>query len=113
MCRAQPPSRMSERRCSSRLMSSSRRSAASEARCALGLGLALLSAGCLNWGFLRQHGTASELPPLSVRRPIASLRLLFANPRWVVGFAVGLVGWALYVAALKLGRAASKARRRS
>ena len=69
---------------------------------AAGLGLALLSAGCLNWGFLRQHGTASELPPLSVRRPIASLRLLFASPRWLVGFAVGLAGWALYVAALRL-----------
>jgi hypothetical protein len=69
---------------------------------AAGLGLALLSAGCLNWGFFRQHCTASELPPLGVRRPLASLRALFANPRWVVGFAVGLAGWALYVAALRL-----------
>jgi len=67
-----------------------------------GLGLALLSAGCLNWGFLRQHGTVSELPALSVRRPVASLRMLFANPRWLVGFVVGLGGWALYVAALRL-----------
>lgn len=67
-----------------------------------GLGLALLSAGCLNWGFLRQHGSASQLPPLSVRRPIASLRLLFANLRWLTGFVVGLAGWALYVAALRL-----------
>ncbi len=69
---------------------------------AAGLCLALLSAGCLNWGFLRQHETASELPPLRVRRPVASLRLLFASPRWLVGFAVGLAGWALYVAALRL-----------
>jgi hypothetical protein len=67
-----------------------------------GLGLALLSAGCLNWGFLRQHGTAAEMPPLSIRRPLASLRLLFANPRWLTGFVVGIAGWALYVAALKL-----------
>jgi len=67
-----------------------------------GLGLALLSAGCLNWGFLRQHGTAAEMPPLSIRRPLASLRLLFANPRWLTGFFVGIAGWALYVAALKL-----------
>jgi len=67
-----------------------------------GLGLALLSACCLNWGFLRQHGTAAEMPPLSVRRPIASLRLLFANLRWLTGFVVGLAGWALYVAALRL-----------
>jgi hypothetical protein len=67
-----------------------------------GLALALLSACCLNWGFLCQHDTASGLPPLSPRRPIASLRLLFGNPRWLAGFTVGLAGWALYVAALRL-----------
>jgi hypothetical protein len=67
-----------------------------------GLGLALLSACCLNWGFLRQHGSAGEMPPLSVRRPVASLRMLFTNLRWLTGFAVGLAGWALYVAALRL-----------
>lgn len=67
-----------------------------------GLGLALLSAGCLNWGFLRQHGSVSALPPLSVRRPAASLRALFGNLRWLTGFFVGLAGWALYVAALRL-----------
>jgi hypothetical protein len=67
-----------------------------------GLGLALLSAGCLNWGFLRQHGTAAGMPPLSIRRPLVSLRLLFANLRWLTGFFVGIAGWALYVAALKL-----------
>ena len=69
---------------------------------AAGLGLALLSAACLNWGFLRQHDTVSGLPALTLRRPIASLRLLFANLRWLVGFVVGLAGWALYVAALRL-----------
>jgi hypothetical protein len=64
--------------------------------------VALASAACLNWGFLRQHGTVSQLPALSVRRPLASLRLLFANLRWLTGFAVGLAGWALYVLALRL-----------
>jgi hypothetical protein len=67
-----------------------------------GLGLALASAGALNWGFFAQHGAASALPPLSLRRPIASLRLLFGARRWFAGFAVGLGGWGLYVAALKL-----------
>ena len=67
-----------------------------------GLCLALASAACLNWGFFQQHGSASRLPTLSVRRPLASLKLLFANPRWLVGFAVGLAGWALYVLALRL-----------
>ncbi len=67
-----------------------------------GLALALGSAAALNWGFFVQHGAASRLPPLSIRRPIHSLRLLFSNLRWLAGFAAGLAGWALYVAALAL-----------
>jgi hypothetical protein len=69
---------------------------------AAGLVLALASAAALNWGFFVQHGAASALPPLSVRRPVASLRLLFSNLRWLGGFAAGLAGWALYVGALAL-----------
>jgi len=67
-----------------------------------GLGLALLSALALNWGWLEQHGAAQRLPLLTLRRPRRSLRLLFGNRSWCVGFAVGLAGWALYVAALAL-----------
>jgi hypothetical protein len=69
---------------------------------AAGLALALLSAFALNWAFFRQHDVASGLPPLSIRRPLASLRALFGSPRWLVGFAVGIAGWAAYVAALRL-----------
>ncbi len=69
-------------------------------RLAFGLALALGSTLALNWAFVVQHGEAARLPPLSLRRPIHSLRLLFGNPRWLVGFATGIVGWALYVAAL-------------
>jgi hypothetical protein len=67
----------------------------------LGLVLALGSAIALNWGFVAQHAAAAVLPPLRLRRPVASLRLLFANARWLVGFLVGIGGWVLYVAALK------------
>ena len=67
-----------------------------------GLALALASAGALNWGFFVQHGAASALPRLSLRRPLHSLATLFAHRRWLVGFLVGLAGWALYVAALAL-----------
>lgn len=67
-----------------------------------GLVLALASTAALNWGFLRQHGAASSLPPLTVRTPVRSLRALFSSPRWLLGFLVGLGGWALYVAALRL-----------
>jgi drug/metabolite transporter (DMT)-like permease len=68
----------------------------------LGLGLALASALALNWGLVAQHSAAAAMPPLRLRRPLASLRLLFANANWLVGFLVGIVGWALYVAALRV-----------
>jgi drug/metabolite transporter (DMT)-like permease len=67
-----------------------------------GLALALLSAFALNWGWIAQHGAAAELPTLSLRRPVRALRALFGNVPWLVGFSVGLAGWAFYVAALAL-----------
>jgi hypothetical protein len=67
-----------------------------------GLGLALASAGALNWAFFAQHRAASALPRLSVRKPFGSLRLLFSDLGWLAGFAVGLGGWACYVGALAL-----------
>jgi len=69
---------------------------------AAGLLLALASAAALNWGYFAQHGAAAALPPLSPRRPLRSLRALFASPRWAVGFFVGIGGWVLYVGALAL-----------
>ncbi|HZT17585.1 MAG TPA: hypothetical protein VFA19_16735 [Gaiellaceae bacterium] len=71
-------------------------------RLAGGLLLALLSAGALNWGWVAQHSAASALPPLRLRHPLRSLRLLFRDLGWVAGFVVGLGGWGLYIAALAL-----------
>lgn len=67
-----------------------------------GLLLALASTFALNWGWVAQHGAAAALPPLTLRRPVHSLALLFRNLRWFLGFAVGIGGWALYIAALRL-----------
>jgi hypothetical protein len=67
-----------------------------------GLVLAICSAAALNWGWVAQHRAASALPPLALRRPLASLRALFATPVWLVGFLTGIGGWALYVAAVAL-----------
>jgi drug/metabolite transporter (DMT)-like permease len=64
--------------------------------------LSLLSAVALNWGYLAQHGAARELPPLSLRAPVRSLRSLFRDLSWLAGFLVGILGWVLYVAALAL-----------
>jgi hypothetical protein len=69
---------------------------------AMGLLLALASAGALNWSYVAQHGQVAQLPPLALRRPVASLRLLFMNLRWLLAFAAGVVGWVLYVSALAL-----------
>jgi hypothetical protein len=66
------------------------------------LALALGSAVALNWGYVAQHGAASSLPPLTLRKPFASLRALFSDRRWLAGFLTGLGGWGLYVAALAL-----------
>ncbi|HET6943730.1 MAG TPA: hypothetical protein VFI01_00120 [Gaiellaceae bacterium] len=67
-----------------------------------GLVLAVGSTVAINAGYALQHAAASGLPPLTVRRPLASLRSLARTRRWVVGFAGGLGGWALYVVALGL-----------
>ena len=69
---------------------------------AAGLALALGSAFALNWGWLAQHSAASELPALTLRAPIRSLRSLFRNRTGSTGFLAGVGGWVLYVAALAL-----------
>jgi hypothetical protein len=69
---------------------------------AVALLFALGSAVALNWSYLTQHTAASGMPPLELRHPLASLRMLFSDLRWVLGFFVGIGGWVLYVAALAL-----------
>ena len=69
---------------------------------AAGLLLAAASTIAINGGYALQHGAASALPPLTLRRPLASLVALFGNPRWLAGFLGGIGGWALYVVALRL-----------
>jgi hypothetical protein len=69
---------------------------------AVALALTLASACALNWGYLREHGAASKLPPLSAGRPLRSLRLLLSSRGWLGGFFWETLGFALYVAALAL-----------
>jgi hypothetical protein len=49
-----------------------------------------------------QHDAVATLPTLSLRRPLLAVGALLRSPRWVVGFATGLAGWALYIGALAL-----------
>ena len=71
---------------------------------AAGLALSLASAFALNWGWVVQHAAASSLPPLRVGKPLRSLRLLFSHRRWLVGFVVGLGGWAFYTEVTRVER---------
>jgi len=69
---------------------------------AAGLALAVGSAIAIGGGYTLQHSSASQLPPLTLRRPVHSLALLFGSGRWAVGFFAGIGGWVLYVVALRL-----------
>jgi len=65
------------------------------------LAVTLVSACALNVGYLIEHSVASQLPPLSVRTPVRSVRLLLRR-RWLAGFGIEVGGWLLYVLALAL-----------
>ena len=69
---------------------------------ALALVLTIVSACALDLGYLLQHDVAARLPPLSLRRPLASVRSLLVEPRWLIGSGIQVGGFALYVVALAL-----------
>jgi drug/metabolite transporter (DMT)-like permease len=64
--------------------------------------LTFVSAVAINWAWIREHDAASALPPLSVRRPRESLKILLTNRHWVGGFAAEVGGFLCYVGALAL-----------
>ena len=63
---------------------------------ALALVITLISACALNAGYLIEHSVASQLPPLTMKRPLHSLKLLLGQRRWLLGFGIEAIGWALY-----------------
>jgi hypothetical protein len=69
---------------------------------AVALVLALISTMLTNLAYLREHDAATDLPALSLRRPLRSARLLLANRSWLIGFAMESGGFLLYAAALAL-----------
>jgi hypothetical protein len=72
------------------------------AQLAVALVITIASACLLNWGYLAEHAAASTLPPLSIKRPLHTVRLLLASRAWVAGFCAEVGGWGLYVLALAL-----------
>ncbi len=68
----------------------------------VGLALALAAALVINIGFFVQHGATTSMPSLSLRHPFGSVRALVTSRQWMLGYATGLVGWGIYIAALSL-----------
>ncbi|HST25653.1 MAG TPA: hypothetical protein VLJ76_06655 [Gaiellaceae bacterium] len=64
--------------------------------------LTFVSALAINWAWIREHDAASELPPLSVRRPRQSLAMLLRHRGWIAGFAAESGGFLCYVGAVTL-----------
>ena len=67
---------------------------------ALALTATLASSCALNVGYLLEHGAVGRMPPLTIRAPTTTLRRLLGSRRWLLGFAIESVGWALFVLAL-------------
>ncbi len=68
----------------------------------LAIVLTFVSALAINWAWIREQHAAASLPPLSVRRPAESLRLLLRSRSWLAGFAAESGGFLCYVGALAL-----------
>ena len=69
---------------------------------ALALVATLASSCALNVGYLLEHSAVGRMPTLTIRSPIASARRLLGSRRWLLGFGIEAVGWALFVLALSL-----------
>jgi hypothetical protein len=54
----------------------------------IALVLAFASTCLLSLSYLREHSAAAGLAPLSLRRPLESLRSLLSNRAWLLGFAM-------------------------
>jgi len=73
-----------------------------DAGMALGLLLALAAAFLFNLSYMLQHGALDGTPELTLKRPLRTVRVLFANGKWLAGTFVGIAGFALHAFALAL-----------
>jgi hypothetical protein len=69
---------------------------------AIAIGLAAVSTTATSVAYLREHDAAAQLPPLAIRRPLRSARLLGSDRSWLIAFALETIGFMLYAAALGL-----------
>jgi len=67
-----------------------------------GLVFGVASALASSVGFLMRHRGAVKAPDVDVRRPVRTVRELFREKWWAIGFGVAFFAWLLHVVALKL-----------
>jgi drug/metabolite transporter (DMT)-like permease len=66
----------------------------------IGILLALACAVATQLGFLYKHRGANAAPEVDIRRPVKTVKSLFASKWFAVGMGVALGAWLLHVAAL-------------
>jgi drug/metabolite transporter (DMT)-like permease len=66
----------------------------------IGILLALACAVATQLGFLYKHRGANAAPEVDIRRPLKTVRSLFASKWFAIGMGVALGAWLLHVAAL-------------
>ena len=69
---------------------------------AVAIVLAAIGALLQNIAYLREHDASAALPPLTLRRPLHSVRLVLASRAWLTGFAMECGGFACYAGAVAL-----------
>jgi drug/metabolite transporter (DMT)-like permease len=68
----------------------------------LGILIALACAVATQLGFLYKHKGACAAPKVDIRRPLKTVKSLFASRWFAIGMAVALGAWLLHVAAMAL-----------
>jgi drug/metabolite transporter (DMT)-like permease len=68
----------------------------------LGILLALACALATNVGFLFKHRGACAAPPVDIRRPLRSARLLFGSRMFAIGMVIAAGAWIFHVAAMSV-----------
>lgn len=68
----------------------------------VGFGAALVAAFVNNLGFLWRQRGAVEAPEVTMKKPWATVKGLFSQKWWTIGYITAFVAWALHVGALAL-----------
>ena len=68
----------------------------------LGILLAIACALATNVGFLYKHRGACAAPPVDMRRPLRTARLLYSSPLFAIGMLIACGSWIFHVAAMSV-----------